>query len=97
MPRIDDELLPTYGPQGLDAVAVNVSRETGYAARVAREKELSFPVVLDIESEVFRLYRVPGSVFPLNVVIGRDGTIVHVDNESSIDAAAAAVAEALGG
>ena len=52
-------------------------------------------VIADPESELFRQYRVAGAVFPLNVVIGRDGTVVHIDNAFGIDDAVAAIAAAI--
>lgn len=95
LPQIETQLLPTYGAQGLDAVAVNTSRNTTFAAQVALDKGITFPIALDVESEVFRYYRVPGRVFPLNVVIDREGRIAHVDNGPGLDAAEAAIVSAL--
>ena len=96
MPQIDTTLLPTYAAQGLTAIAVNSGRRTAFATESLLQYDLSFPVALDMESEVFRDYRVPGHVFPLHIVVNRGGQVVHVstgelaETEASI---AAAVAE----
>ena len=53
-------------------------------------------VASDFEGEVFRHYRLPSRVFPLNVVIDRNGALVHVDGNRDITEAEAAIVAALG-
>ncbi len=52
-------------------------------------------MAFDMDSEAFRHYRIPGFAFPLNVVIGRSGDVVHVDNDPDLIASEAAIADAL--
>lgn len=51
------------------------------AAYHVQQFGLSFPVLLDFESELFRRYRIPGQVFPLNAVIDRDGRVAYVGDD----------------
>jgi hypothetical protein len=95
LPLVQNELLPTYGGQGFSAVAVNSSRNTEYAAALILDEAISLPTGLDIESEVFRYYRVPGLAFPLHVVVDRQGKIAHVDNGPGLGAVEAAIVAAL--
>ena len=74
---------------------MNTSRNTAYAAALWLDEALTLPLAYDMDSEVFRHYRVPGAAFPLNVVIDRAGNIVHVDNDTDLVASEAAIANSL--
>ena len=95
MPQLQTYLLPTYGPDGLSVIAVNVSRNTAYAAALALDEGLTLPMAFDMDSEVFRHYRIPGFAFPLNVVIDRSGDVIHVDHDTDLIATEAAIVGAL--
>lgn len=80
MQRLYDEL----GPRGLHIVAVSIDAPFGSSDRggrpggdvgaFAREYGLTFPIWLDPDGNVQRVYRATG--VPESFVIDRDGTIV---------------------
>ena len=92
---IDQELLPAYGPSGLRALAIYSGEQTAFGQVVARDSALGFPMLFDLDWQVFDRYRIPGGVFPLSIVVGRDGRVVHLDGDETLDAAEAAIADAL--
>ncbi len=92
---IDQDLLPTYGPAGLRALSIYSGEQTTFGQVVARDAALGFPMLFDLDWQVFERYRIPGGVFPLSIVVGRDGTVVHLDGAQDLAAAEAAIADAL--
>ncbi len=70
------------------------TRLAGVTAKLD-EFGITFPLALDFDGEVFRRYRMPRLVFPINVVVGRDGKVVHFDTELPLDAAKQAIVAAL--
>jgi len=95
LPAIEQTLLPAYGDQGLRALAIYAGEQTTFGQVVARDASLSLPMLFDLDWQVFDRYRIQGAVFPLSVVVGRDGTVVHIDGDETLDSAAAAIAGAL--
>jgi hypothetical protein len=92
---IDRQLLPAHGPAGLRALSIYSGEQTAFGQVVARDAALGFPMLFDLDWQVFDRYRIPGGVFPLSVVVGRDGTVVHMDADEDLGAAEAAIVEAL--
>lgn len=88
-------MLPLYEDQGLAFFPVFSAFESERGGGLLYEEGVQSPVIVDAESELFRRLRVAGFVFPLNVVIDRDGTVVHVDNQFGIDPAVDAIQDAL--
>lgn len=82
-PLIQSDLVPLYGDDVV-FVGVNKGHRTAYADAIASEAALGFPIVLDIDSQAFARYRLPGKVFPLHVVIDTDGTIALADAEPGL-------------
>jgi peroxiredoxin len=70
------ELYDHYGPQGLVVLAVSMDEpETqGQVRPFARQRQLTFPVLLDTESQAVQLLN-PRRIAPFTVLIGRDGRI----------------------
>lgn len=85
-----------YEGDGLVVVPVLVGLEPFSGMTLVDELGVTLPVALDLEGEIFRHYRVPSRVFPLNVVIDRSGALVHVDANLDISDAEAAIVAALG-
>ena len=50
----------------------------GPACAHVQEFGLSFEMALDLDSEVFRHFRLPGQVFPLNVVFDTQGKVAYL-------------------
>lgn len=96
MPQIETELLPVYEPEGLTVIPVLVNLDTADGMVLVESLGVTLPVALDLEGEIFRHYRVPSRVFPLNVVIDRTGNVVHIDSNRDISEAEAAIVAALG-
>lgn len=65
MPAIQ-EMYEKYEPLGFEVVAVNIAESDVTAEAFARQLNLTFPIVMDRERDVVRLYRVgplPSSYF----------------------------------
>lgn len=85
-----------YEAMGLVVVPVLVGLDAASGLALVESLGVSLPVALDLEGEIFRHYRVPAQVFPLNAVIDRDGNLVHIDGNRDITEAEAALVAALG-
>jgi peroxiredoxin len=72
------EILPSFDAAEVQVVVIHCDPQGQTPAAHKQTFALSFPIVLDFESELFRRFRLPDHVFPLNAVIARDGTIAHV-------------------
>lgn len=81
---------------GLVILPVLVGLDPGKGVSLAESMDVTLPIAFDLEGELFRYTRVPARVFPLNVVIDRNGVLVHVDNDLDTTKAEAAVIAALG-
>ncbi|MEM6991918.1 MAG: hypothetical protein AAF721_15525 [Myxococcota bacterium] len=90
---IDSDIIPLYSADEFAAVAIHSFREGTVPASHVQVFGLGFPVALDYESEQFRRFRLPGHVFPLNVVFNPAGEVVHLGTD--LDEAAAAIAAEL--
>lgn len=95
MPWIQNELLPKYQDQGLFVIAVHKGTRIGPLSTKLVEWGVTLPVALDFDSEVFRRWRKPDWVFPLNAVVGRDGKVAYFDGELELDGVEAAIVAAL--
>lgn len=73
MPEIE-RLHREFGPQGLTVVAINAREGIATVRAYAKELGLTFPLVLDPNGEIGRLYGVIG--IPTSFLIGRDGRAV---------------------
>ena len=78
MPSIDSDVLPGFSPDDVQFVAIHCYPEGGNAAFHTQWFGLSFPLALDFDSELFRRFRLPGHVYPLHVVVDRQGRVAYV-------------------
>jgi peroxiredoxin len=90
-PEIEAQLLPDYDPADLAVIGINISHRTAYADTLRTDANLTLPIALDLQSEVFRHLRAPHKVFPLHVVIDRTGTIAHLDTNPGLTSIRAAL------
>lgn len=95
-PLIQQDLVPAYG-EDVVFLGVNKGHRTAYADTIATDAALTFPVVLDLDSQAFARYRLPGQVFPLHVVIDAEGTIVLADTEPGLAVVEATLADLVSG
>lgn len=87
--------MPVFGPRGLVVVGVHAQAEADNGVYVVEKGGLSVPMAFDLEREITRYYRQPGSVFPLHIVVGPQGELLHVDNNSDLQTLAAALEQLL--
>jgi len=59
------------------------------------ESGIAFPLLVDVEGESQRVYGSATPVYPRNIVIGRDGKVVHEDNAGDLVAVESAIELAL--
>ena len=75
MPHLN-RLYEKYRGAGFVLLGVNVDDDTGKAAEVAAKLGVTFPVLLDTEKSVSKLYDV--STMPSTMLIDRDGKVRYV-------------------
>lgn len=91
---LENDIRAQFAGQPFEIVAINSHHEASGAGVDVQRHGLRFPMAFDFDSELFRRYRLPDHVFPLNVVIDREGKVVLAT--ASLDEAVEAVARALG-
>ena len=75
MPHLQ-KLYDKYRASGFVLLGVNIDEQPAAAAALAGKLGLSFPVLLDTDKKVSRLYDL--STMPSTVLIDRDGRVRHV-------------------
>ena len=91
---LETDVIPGYAPADVQFVAIHSYPEGEFAAGHVQQFGLTFPVALDLDGELFRRFRLPNHVFPLNVVIDAAGNVAHVGTD--LDETLAAVDQLLG-
>jgi peroxiredoxin len=90
-----------YGPDGAVVVGISSRERAEDVAFYADSLGLTFPILLDADGSVDRLYDLefafPTGAYPQDFVVGADGRIVYASNEPDVEAIEAAVAEELEG
>lgn len=66
-----ERLHQEFAAQGLAVVGINFREETEIVQRYANDLGLTFPMVLDPQGEIFKLYGVVG--LPTTFLVGRNG------------------------
>lgn len=78
---IENDYLPTYGPQGLSAFVVHAGMNTPFAVSLTAKNALTFSLILDTDETVFDVFSqtTPTSLpFPLGYLVDRKGIIRHI-------------------
>lgn len=75
MPHLD-RLYQKYRASGFVLLGVNVDDDVGNAVALAQKLGVRFPVLLDTDKKVSRLYDL--NAMPSTVLIDRDGRVRHV-------------------
>ena len=74
---IENDWLPAYGDQGFSAAALYAGESPAFGQILGRYYDVDgLSIAWDLEWEVFDKYRIPGTVFPLRVLVDRDGTVI---------------------
>ena len=89
MPLIEAIHLPTFDPAQVQVVVAHCYPDGLAAAHHVQWFGLSFPVIFDFDGELFRRFRMPNQVYPLNMVIDASGNLVQITND--LDEAVATV------
>lgn len=94
MPLLQNDALPKFDPARLQVLIIHCSIDATLAGQHVQQFGLTFPMVLDFDSELFYRFRIRGQVFPLNVVVDAAGKIVHIGGllDDAIAAATKAIA-----
>ena len=93
---IENEWIPVYEVDGFSAASIYAGESPSFGETIVRHngiQKLAMP--WDIEFEVVAKYRIPGVVFPLRVVIGRDGTVVFKETGEVLDGTEQAIQDNL--
>jgi peroxiredoxin len=69
-------LYEKYRPSGFTVLAVNIDEDPHKAASLAKQLGMRFPVLLDADKKVSRLYDL--STMPSTILIDRDGRVRYV-------------------
>ena len=77
MPLLESELLARY-PDGLFAAGVYVDTTGTSADQLMRDNGFEIPMLYDIEGQALRLLREARRLYPLDVVIDREGKIAYL-------------------
>jgi thiol-disulfide isomerase/thioredoxin len=75
MPQLN-RLYEKYRASGFVLLGVNVDDDSSKAAEVAKKLGVTFPVLLDTDKKVSKLYDL--STMPSTVIIDRDGKVRYV-------------------
>ena len=70
------ELDERYREQGLRILAVNVEEDASVVAAFVRDRDVSFPVLLDPEGAITKRYRV--EALPTTILVDREGDVIDV-------------------
>ncbi|NUN14577.1 MAG: hypothetical protein HUU55_13185 [Myxococcales bacterium] len=80
-----DEVVPVYGPQGLDVFIVHTGPDVSYAVDLLPDTGNTYPLILDIDDSALAQYQQLGGdalLFPLAYLVDKNGVIRHVYNVS---------------
>ncbi len=72
------EFYTEFKDQGLNVLSVYIQESAKKVKSLADKKKINYPVVLDSNADVARLYKVIG--IPLNIVLDKNGVIVYKEN-----------------
>ncbi len=72
------EFYTEFKDKGLNVLSVYIQESAKKVKSLADKKKINYPVVLDSNADVARLYKVLG--LPLNIVLDKNGVIVYKEN-----------------
>ena len=75
---LQNNILPQHTNDDLLIVVIHCDAQARTPSAHIQQFGLTYPIALDFDSELFRRFRLPGQVFPLNVVIDREGRVAHI-------------------
>lgn len=78
MPHIEREIWQQYKDQGLVVIGVDRDEPLAVVQKFAQEMKISYPLALDPGAEIFKKFAFENSGVTRNVLVNRDGKIVHL-------------------
>lgn len=78
MPHIEKEIWQPYKDKGLVVVGIDRDEPLETVKKFAEETGISYPLALDPEAEIFKLYAEEKAGVTRNVLIDREGKIVFL-------------------
>ena len=72
------EFYTEFKDKGLNVLSIDIQESAKKVKSLIKKKGINYPVVLDSNADVARLYKVIG--IPLNIVLDKNGVIVYKDN-----------------
>ena len=72
------EFYTAFKDEGLNVLGIDIQESAKKVKSLIKKKGINYPVVLDSNADVARLYKVIG--IPLNIVLDKNGVIVYKDN-----------------
>jgi peroxiredoxin len=76
MPQLN-KLYEKYRPSGFNLLGINVDEDSRNAAGIADKLGLKFPVLLDADKQVSKMYEL--SAMPSTVLVDRDGRVRYLN------------------
>jgi peroxiredoxin len=76
-PQLEDSIWQAYMNQGVTVLGVDLQESAGAVFQFRQQYNLTYPMVLDVNGAVFSAYGF--TIIPSNVLIGRDGRIVWIE------------------
>ena len=81
-PQLEDSIWQIYMHQGVTVLGVDLQESAGAVLQFRQQYNLTYPMVLDVSGSVFSSYGF--SIIPSNVLVGRDGRIVWIEEGFNI-------------
>ena len=78
MPHIESEIWQQYKDQGLVVIGVDRDEPLEVVQNFAKEMKISYPLALDPGSEIFKKFAFENSGVTRNILVDRDGKIIHL-------------------
>ncbi len=76
-PQLESEIWQAYRDRGVVVVGMDFQEILFPLINFIREKNLTYPILRDTSGSIFQAYGL--SIFPSNIVVGRDGRIVLIE------------------
>jgi peroxiredoxin len=81
-PQLEDSIWQVYQNDGVTVLGVDFQETSSIVSQFMQQNQLTYPVVLDTDGSVFSTYGF--TILPSNVLIGRDGNIVWIEEGFNI-------------
>lgn len=77
-PSIETDIWQNLRDRGVRVVAVDCEPSGNNPGQLIQRMGLTFDFAMDFDGELLRRFRLPGEIFPLNVVLDREHRLVGI-------------------